>query len=206
MTSIQVVQQHCDYFDRDGDGIIWPIDTWRCFREWPGPLSFWPLALFGTYIIHFALSYPTVKGIMPDPFFRIWIENVHKNKHGSDSMAYDAEGRFRPQNFEDFFAKYDKHGKNGLTIWEVANALRGQAFAFDFFGCTAASLECERHTFIPLSRSTHLRLILLIGLATYLLLWPEDGVMKKDDVRRVYDGSIFYEKAGKKDTVHAKKI
>lgn len=29
----------------------------------------------------------------------------------------------------------------------------------------------------------------------YLLLWPEDGVMKKDDLRRVYDGSIFYQKA-----------
>ena len=29
--------------------------------------------------------------------------------------------------------------------------------------------------------------------ATYLFLWPEDGRMKKEDVRRVYDGSIFFE-------------
>jgi hypothetical protein len=35
----------------------------------------------------------------------------------------------------------------------------------------------------------------ILGTATYLLLWPPDGVMKKDDVRRVMDGSIFYEKA-----------
>ncbi len=34
-----------------------------------------------------------------------------------------------------------------------------------------------------------------IGLATYLLLWPEDGIMRKEDIRGVYDGSIFYKKA-----------
>ena len=28
-----------------------------------------------------------------------------------------------------------------------------------------------------------------------LLLWPEDGIMRKGDVRRVYDGSIFRHKA-----------
>ena len=58
-------------------------------------------------------------------------------------MSYDAEGRFRPQQFEDFFAKYDKEGKKGLTKWDVVTALRGQALAFDFFGGTAAVLECE---------------------------------------------------------------
>lgn len=33
------------------------------------------------------------------------------------------------------------------------------------------------------------------GLAVYLLLWPSDGVMRKEDVRRVFDGSIFQKKA-----------
>lgn len=33
------------------------------------------------------------------------------------------------------------------------------------------------------------------GLATYLLLWPDDGVMRKEDIRRIYDGSIFQHKA-----------
>jgi peroxygenase len=27
---------------------------------------------------------------------------------------------------------------------------------------------------------------------TYILLWPADGVMKKEDVRAVMDGSIFW--------------
>lgn len=30
------------------------------------------------------------------------------------------------------------------------------------------------------------------GVAMYILLWPEDGKMTKEDVRGVYDGSIFY--------------
>lgn len=58
-------------------------------------------------------------------------------------MSYDNEGRFRPQNFEDFFAKYDKENKGGLTIRDLARALKGQRMAFDLFGMTAALLECE---------------------------------------------------------------
>lgn len=34
-----------------------------------------------------------------------------------------------------------------------------------------------------------------VGTATYLLLWPDDGIMRKEDIRGVYDGSIFYKKA-----------
>lgn len=33
------------------------------------------------------------------------------------------------------------------------------------------------------------------GLAVYLLLWPDDGVMRKEDIRRIFDGSIFQHKA-----------
>lgn len=28
---------------------------------------------------------------------------------------------------------------------------------------------------------------------TYVLLWPDDGVVMKEDARRVLDGSIFHE-------------
>ncbi|KAK4693992.1 peroxygenase, partial [Lecanoromycetidae sp. Uapishka_2] len=115
-----VVQQHVEYWDTDHDGIIWPRDTYDGCRKWG-----WspPLALLATLIINLNLSYPTLPGFMPDPFFRIYLDKLYKDKHGSDSMTYDN------------------------------------------------------------------------GLATYLLLWPEDGIMKKEDIRGVYDGSIFYKKA-----------
>jgi peroxygenase len=38
-------------------------------------------------------------------------------------------------------------------------------------------------------------------MATYIMLWPEDGRMMKEDIRGVYDGSLFYkiaERRGKK--------
>ena len=129
-----------DFFNPDQDGVIWPLDTWRAFRAWH---FIWPLALFATFIIHAALSYPSGSGVLPDPFFRIYVANVHRNKHGSDSMTFDAEGRFRPQHFEDFFAKYASNNKKGLTKWDIATALRGQAFAWDLFGCSTAFLECK---------------------------------------------------------------
>lgn len=44
----------------------------------------------------------------------------------------------------------------------------------------------------------------VIGIATYLLLWPEDGVMRKEDIRGIYDGSIFYKKARQYEERRAK--
>lgn len=38
------------------------------------------------------------------------------------------------------------------------------------------------------------------GLATYILLWPDDGRMMKEDIRKMYDGSLFYEIAKKRKT------
>lgn len=166
-----VVQQHVEYWDTDHDGIIWPQDTYIGCRKWG-----WspPLAALVAFIINFNLSYPTLPGFLPDPFFRIYVDKVYKDKHGSDSMTYDNEGRFKPQNFEDIFSKYDKGDKGGLDIWDFLRFWKGQRMVFDFFGWSATMLE---------------------WLATYLLLWPEDGIMRKEDIRGVYDGSIFYKKA-----------
>ncbi|EME44868.1 hypothetical protein DOTSEDRAFT_87373 [Dothistroma septosporum NZE10] len=161
-----VMQQHCAYFDQDGDGVIWPIDTYNACRKWGWNVL---LAALATFIINFNLSYPTSPSWIPDPFFRIWIRNVHKDKHGSDSMSYDNEGRFRPQNFEDIFSKYDRGDKGGLDVSDLLRMHKGQRMVFDLFGWSATFLE---------------------WLAVYLLLWPDDGILRKEDVRRVFDGTL----------------
>ncbi|KAI0930509.1 hypothetical protein AcV5_007198 [Taiwanofungus camphoratus] len=168
-----VLQQHCEFFDPDNDGVVWPLDTFRGFRD----LGFnFLISVFAVLIIHSNFSYPTCPGLFPDPFFRVFLSNIHKAKHGSDMGVYDNEGRFVPQKFEDVFSKYGG-GKHGLTKEDIWDALKGQRVLLDPIGWFGAFFE---------------------WLSLYLLLWPEDGIVRQEDVRRVYDGSIFPELASKR--------
>ena len=134
------MQQHADYWDPDLDGVIWPTDVYDGFRAWGWSI---PLSLYAVFLINGFLSYPTNPSILPDPFFRIYIPRMHKNRHGSDSQAWDNEGRFRPQQFEELWTKYDKDNKGGFTLWDLWNMHKGQRFAFDFFGWSASFFECR---------------------------------------------------------------
>ncbi|PHH91567.1 hypothetical protein CDD83_11161 [Cordyceps sp. RAO-2017] len=161
------LQQHLDFFDRDHDGIVWPADTYHTFRA----IGFGiPFSLFSVVAIHGAMAYPTNATILPDLRFPIHLSRIHKDKHGSDTGAYDSEGRFVPQKFEEIFTKY-AHGRDYMTLDDVWGLLRGQHVLGDHVGRGAAVLE---------------------WVTLYLMLWPEDGRMAKEDVRRVYDGSIFH--------------
>ncbi|KAF1957961.1 caleosin domain-containing protein [Byssothecium circinans] len=168
------LQQHCDFFDTDHDGIIWPRDTFTGFYRLGFGII---LSLLAVFIIHANFSYPTLPGWLPDPFFRLHVANIHKDKHGSDSGTYDHEGRFVPQKFEDMFSKYGK-GKDYVTIWDVMDLMKGQRCIADPIGWGGAMFE---------------------WLATYIMLWPEDGKMRKEDIRGIYDGSIFYKIAEQRE-------
>ena len=135
-----MVVQHADFWDHDHDGVVWPIDTYRGFRELGWSII---LSIIGTLFINGALSYPTCPTLLPDPFFRVFIVRLHKAKHGSDSMSYDHEGRFRPQQFEEIFTKYDRDNKGGLSKGDLWAMWKGQAFVWDFFGWAATAFECE---------------------------------------------------------------
>ena len=89
-----VLQQHCAFFDRDHDGVVWPLDTFRGFYALGFGLF---LSVFAMFLVHVNFSYPTCPGWVPDPFFRVYLDNIHKAKHGSDTGTYDNEGRFVPQ-------------------------------------------------------------------------------------------------------------
>ncbi|EXJ88112.1 hypothetical protein A1O1_05040 [Capronia coronata CBS 617.96] len=162
-----VLQQHCDFFDTDQDGIIWPLDTYIGFYR----LGFGViLSLVALFIIHVNFSYVTQPSWLPDPFFRIYLGKVHKTKHGSDSGTFDNEGRFIPQKFEEIFTKY-ADGKDSLSFWDMMRLIKGQRLASDPIGWGGAVFEWS---------------------ITYIMLWPEDGEMRKEDIRRVCDGSLFY--------------
>lgn len=81
-----VLQQHVMFWDRDMDGHIWPLDTYRGFRELGFNILFSLLALL---IIHINFSYPTRLGLsyFPDPFFRVYVRDIHKAKVGTHGAS-----------------------------------------------------------------------------------------------------------------------
>jgi peroxygenase len=128
------------------------------------------LSAVALFIIHINFSWPTSPSWIPDPFFRIYLKQVDRTKHGGDTGTYDNEGRFVPQKFEEIFTKY-ADGRDYLTGWDIVNMIQGQRNISDPIGWGGAIFEWT---------------------ATYLMLWPKDGRILKEDVRGIYDGSLFY--------------
>ncbi|VFR01547.1 unnamed protein product [Cuscuta campestris] len=130
---------------------------------------------------------PYVRGALPDRLQRCSLpannsphsrnhelpfspQNIHKNKHGSDTGTYDAEGRYLPANFENIFSKYARTVPDKLTLAELWEMTQGNRNTFDFFGWVAAKLEWG---------------------FLYLLARDPDGFLSKEAIRRCYDGSLF---------------
>lgn len=164
---LSVLQQHVAFFDRNGDGIIYPWETYAGFRA----VGFNVLWSFGAiFVINGAFSWATQNSWIPSPTFSIIVRNIHRAKHGSDSEVYDTEGRFVPAKFEELFSKFDHGQKNALTFFELLELTEANRNVMDPFGWTAEKLEW--------------------GL-TFLLLKDSKGFVSKDSIRGMYDGSVF---------------
>ncbi|GAA5971979.1 hypothetical protein JCM3765_000617 [Sporobolomyces pararoseus] len=172
-----VLQQHVSFFDRDNDGIIWPLDTFVGFHNLGYSLIWCLLAVF---LIHPTFSYFTLSSWIPDPLFRIRVKTIHRARHGSDTGVYDSQGRFVSAKFEEIFEKFDKNKKGGLTFFEGLGMIRENRNVLDPIGWIGAFFE---------------------WFASYLLIWPKNGIVMKEDLRTIYDGSIFYSVANKESTV-----
>ena len=74
------------FFDRDNDGIIWPWDTYAGFRDLGFNILF---CLFAVFVINLTASYATrwSHSVLPDPFFRIYVDSIHKAKVRLDTQA-----------------------------------------------------------------------------------------------------------------------
>ena len=118
-------------------------------------------------VIHVFFTWFTSSNwILFDPLLRVNTNNGHRAKHGSDTGVIDTEGRFVPAKFEEIFAKFDEDKKGGLTFTEGVKMVHALRTACDPIGWGAAIFEWA---------------------STYLLVWPQDGIVDKESIRCVFD-------------------
>ncbi|XP_068659095.1 probable peroxygenase 4 [Aristolochia californica] len=160
------LQKHVAFFDKNGDGIIYPLETYDGFRS-IGVNAV--LSAASAALIHGALSSKTNPGKI-DLRLPIYIKNIKLAKHGSDTGVYDTEGRFVPEKFEEIFTKHAQTTPNALTSDELSAMLKANRQAKNFKGWAAAAAEWK---------------------ILYNLCKDKDGLLQKETIRAVYDGSLF---------------
>ncbi|KMT03499.1 hypothetical protein BVRB_8g191790 isoform A [Beta vulgaris subsp. vulgaris] len=166
-TGENVLAKHVAFFDRNHDGIVYPWETFKGFRAIGSGLL---LSTVAAFVINMGLSHKTRPGRFPSLLFPIEIKNIAKVKHGSDSGVYDTEGRFVQPKFEAIFSKYARSNANALTAKELDEMLKANREPKDFAGRFGAYLEWK---------------------VCFSLCKDKNGLLQRDTIRGVYDGSIF---------------
>ncbi|KAG7030592.1 putative peroxygenase 4 [Cucurbita argyrosperma subsp. argyrosperma] len=162
-----VLQKHVAFFDRNHDGVVYPWETFKGFRAIGAGLF---LSSVSAFFINIGLSSKTRPGKCPNFLFPIVIKNIHLAKHGSDSGVYDSEGRFVALKFEEIFKKHALTYPDALTEKELKAMLKANREPKDYKGWIGAWAEWT---------------------ALYILCKDENGLLTKQTVKGVYDGSLF---------------
>ncbi|XP_060669477.1 probable peroxygenase 4 [Ziziphus jujuba] len=174
-----VLKKHVQFFDRNNDGFIYPWETYQGFRAIGCGIA---LSAFSALFINMGLSGKTRPGKFPSLLFPIEIQHITKAKHGSDSGVYDHDGRFVPLKFEEIFKKYARTTPDALTSDELSKMIKENRESKDYKGWIGAYVEWK---------------------ILYYLCKDRRGLLRKETVRGVYDGTLFEHM--ERETLAAKK-
>ncbi|KAI9169514.1 hypothetical protein LWI28_013420 [Acer negundo] len=166
-TNQDFLQKHVAFFDRNKDGLVYPWETFQGFRAIGAGML---LSTVASLFINMGLSSKTRPGKWPSLLFPIEVKNIPKAKHTSDSGVYDSEGRFVPSKFEEIFKKHAHTHSDALTSDELSGMLKANREPKDYGGWIAALSEWK---------------------ILYYLCKDKNGLLRKETVRAVYDGSLF---------------
>nr|XP_027187355.1 probable peroxygenase 5 [Cicer arietinum] len=166
-SGFSALQKHVSFFDRNHDGIVYPKETFQGFRAIGCGVA---LSTAASAFIHAGLSQKTRPGEPPSILLPIVVANIKLAIHGSDSGAYNAEGGFVASKFEEIFSKHAKQHPNALTSDELKEMLKSNREPKDFKGWLAAESEWK---------------------ILFDLCKDNNGLLQKDIVYSVYDGSLF---------------
>ncbi|GAA0158689.1 oxygenase [Lithospermum erythrorhizon] len=165
--NLTALQKHVSFFDRNKDGIIYVTETFEGLRALGMGIA---LASSASVFINTALSQKTRPGEGFAANFPIVVKNIQLGKHGSDTDVYDEQGRFVEPKFEELFQKFARTHPNALTSDELSEMLKAKRDPNDYKGWIAAESEWK---------------------ILYTLGKDDQGLLQKDTVRAMYDGSLF---------------
>ena len=133
------LRRHCDFWDTDQDGLIYPWDIFTGFRRLGFQVIF---CLWAAVTMPVCASYNTQTSWLPHPLLAINLNNIDRNRHGSTTSVYDMDAELDTRRFDAIFNKYAE-GKDYLTWQTMYKLWRGQCCANDLFGWFAGGLECK---------------------------------------------------------------
>jgi peroxygenase len=110
MTTLQI---HLSFFDKDGNGMVTRAETTLSLRQ----LGLSSIKANAAALLIHAFLGPKTTGSWRN--LDVSVKDIKLGKHGSDTGAFDAEGRFVPAAFERMFTEFDANHSSSLSEAEI---------------------------------------------------------------------------------------
>jgi len=168
------LQKHVGFFDLNGNGTVSVSETAEGLQSLGiGTAKSWLGGLFVNLVIGtMTRGYPSTS---------IDLNNIQKGKHEGDTGAFNADGQFDRDKFNDFFKKFDKDGDGNLNRQEIENFVNRNPKSF--IGKLFVQLE--------------LPVLLKLAGEDVTLNGETTRVLSREKLEKFYDGSLLYEMAGR---------